>query len=263
MYIPASAPGAILPDTDGDTDVVLLSTDGSQAPPPMKALLSLLTKCPSLASYHVWLVTANVSIIKMQRNQESVDLLWLAGCRWDRAMMTEEEDEWPDAARVRMFAADDPNVQLPPMDVAESDCIRLSRLFMTTMKNSNTSFTVQSLTTVRQWAKARHVYGTQFGYPGGCAWASMLWAYTQWLDNKCMDDDVMSMSEVVRCFFVVLAIWPWPLPFSSHNMFAVVASTYLEGRALQGSVGRHQTTAFVVSQPCGRQGWNMTRLGGL
>ena len=186
---------------------------------------------------------------------ETVDLLWLGGCHDSTDASLSEQ--------VRVFAADDPAVRLPPVDVAESDCIQLSRLFRTSMKNANGSFTVQSLTALRQWAKTRHVYGTQFGYPGGCAWASMLWAYTQWLDYKCVEDDAMSMSEVLRCFFVVLAIWPWPLPFSSHNMFAVVSGTQLEGRALQGSVGRHQTTAFVVSQPCGRHGWNMTPLGGV
>ena len=70
---PASAPGAILPDTDGDTDVVLLSShsDGSQLA--LKVLLALLRDHPPLALYDVWLVLANVSVIKVQHNQESVD----------------------------------------------------------------------------------------------------------------------------------------------------------------------------------------------
>ena len=105
----------------------------------------------------------------------------------------------PPPARVRLFKADDPRIQLPPDDVAQSDCIQLSRLFLASLKDPHSTFTVQSLSTVRQWAKARHLYGTPFGYPGGSAWASMLWAYTQWLDYAFHDDDIMSVSEVLRC----------------------------------------------------------------
>jgi hypothetical protein len=162
-------------------------------------------------------------------------------------------------SRVPMFTADDPAVILPD-DVAQSDCIKLSRLFMASLKDPQSTFTIQSLTTMRQWAKARHLYGTQFGYPGGSAWATMLWAYTQWLDYASLVDETMSVTEVLRCFFVIVSIWPWPLPFSYNNMGAVVAGTKVDGTALQGSVGRYQTTAFVVPQPCGRKGWNMTPL---
>jgi hypothetical protein len=166
---------------------------------------------------------------------------------------------------VRRYAIDDPAIQLPTEDVAASDSIRLGRLFLATLNNPRSTFTVQTLSTLRQWAKARNLYGTQFGYPGGCAWATMLWAYTQWLDFKSDEDEennnqsTMTVAEIMRCFFVVISLWPWPLPFSYTNMAAVVRGTNLRGSALQGSVGRYLTTAFVVMQPCGRDGWNMTQ----
>ena len=169
----------------------------------------------------------------------------------------------PAPVSVQRYAIDDGAILLPTEDVAASDCIRLGRLFLATLKDPHSTFTVPTLSTLRQWAKARNLYGTQFGYPGGCAWATMLWAYTQWLDYKSDDQEsndipTMNISEILRCFFVVVALWPWPLPFSYTNMAAVVGGTNLRGSALQGSVGRYLTTAFVVMQPCGRDGWNMT-----
>jgi hypothetical protein len=78
--------GAILPNggDGGDVDVVLLSN----APPyvgsaPLQALVSLLKQSPPLVSYNVWYVTANVPIIKIQQDDESLDLLWLPGCKLD------------------------------------------------------------------------------------------------------------------------------------------------------------------------------------
>ena len=90
--------GAILPNTDGgDIDVVFLSN----APPyvgsaPLKSLISMLKHAPQLAAYDVWYVTANVPIIKIQRAEESLDLLWLPGCKLDetkRIIKNEDDDD--------------------------------------------------------------------------------------------------------------------------------------------------------------------------
>ena len=65
---------------------------------------------------------------------------------------------------------------------------------------------------------------------------------------------------MVTRFFVVLALWPWPLPWTTQNMDAIAENWRVDGTALERSIGRHISTAFIVPLPCSSQprGWNMT-----
>ena len=49
-----------------------------------------------------------------------------------------------------------------------ADCIMLTHIALQALSvpSGTTSFTIEALKAVRKWAKARHVYGTRFGYPG-------------------------------------------------------------------------------------------------
>jgi hypothetical protein len=81
----------MLPDPDGDIDLVLLSKNTSNIQSdPLKELLVLLKKCPQLVPYSIWHVTATVPLVKIQRNKESLDILWLSDCHYNESTNREE-----------------------------------------------------------------------------------------------------------------------------------------------------------------------------
>ena len=146
---------------------------------------------------------AAVPIVKIQRDGESVDLQWLGGCTVPGAASEE--------GTLTRFEADDPDLHLPSWGGPATDCILLARLFLRTLRTTTSSFSLKSLHSVRQFARQRHLYGSKFSFPGGSAWATLLWSFCMWLDRQ--PGDVAPVAEVLQRFFTALAIWPWPLPW--------------------------------------------------
>ena len=74
---------------DQDTDVVLLSEScynvAAESVLALSELCTLLQNNSELSGVVVWFVNATVSVLKLQDDQESVDLLWLSGCVLPRA----------------------------------------------------------------------------------------------------------------------------------------------------------------------------------
>lgn len=71
---------------------------------------------------------------------------------------------------VHRYDATDERLHLPSVNGGgAADAIRLSRLLGRTMQTSP-SFTKTTILRLRAWAKARHLYGSKYGYPGGSAW---------------------------------------------------------------------------------------------
>lgn len=62
-----------------------------------------------------------------------------------------------------------------------------------------------ALRAVKLWAKNRGIYGAQFGYPGGVAWALLVARICQLYPLACG-------ATVVHKFFHVLTSWRWPQP---------------------------------------------------
>lgn len=67
--------------------------------------------------------------------------------------------------------------------------------------------------------------------------------------------------EVLWRFLVTLALWPWPLPFTTANMDALCPTEDTTRDwdgvcALEGSVGRRMASSLVVPLPCGGV-WNV------
>lgn len=141
--------------TNSDSDVVLLASEETNA---LEDLYLLLCPKDDKDDRRVWLVTtAIVSILKVERNTESLDLLWLGGCTFsqndDDAFVAFDVDET------------DHRYTLPPDESLgpEGDSILLTRLFRKALFSEEMSFDVPMLTVVRQWAKARHLYGSRYG----------------------------------------------------------------------------------------------------
>ena len=72
-------------DPDQDVDVVLISeapsgSKGANSSKALQELRDLLRHNPRMQEAVVWYVGATVNILKLQRGEESVDLLWLSGC---------------------------------------------------------------------------------------------------------------------------------------------------------------------------------------
>lgn len=121
----------------------------------------------------------------------------------------------------------------------------------------------------------------------------MLWVYCVYLDVVNASSSAAAAAadapppppgaldacDVLWRFFTVLALWPWPLPFNTQNMDAIVDrhpdrfnAAAIDGSigpprlfsaaALNGSMGRFLFTNVVVPLPCtegtGRF-WNMTQ----
>ena len=106
--------------------------------------------------------------------------------------------------------------------------------------------------------------GSKYGYPGGSAWCVMLWCFCMWLDHASqphIESCPPTVDEVVWRFFTVLALWPWPLPWTLMNMVNIVERKHVDGTALECSMGRHLSTSFVVPLPScdGCRVWNMTQ----
>jgi hypothetical protein len=118
----------------------------------------------------------------------------------------------------------------------------------------------------------------------------MLWAFCMYLDGNEAASDGMTAAPpraicqgaravgvIMRRFLTTLAAWPWPLPWTSANMHALVSDGTLPldgagGRhlsiwlpppatTLEVCIGRHLATAFVVPLPvaCTTRVWNMTQ----
>lgn len=142
------------PDVAGsaDSDVVLLAREGTP-----KTLRHL---CPTLkpsAERRVWVVsTAIVNILCVEEGPESLDLLWLGGCTFSEPM---------DPNLFVAFEVDDDRYTLPDEDALgpEGDSILLTRLFRGALQAPNKAFSPELLQIVRQWAKARHLYGSRYG----------------------------------------------------------------------------------------------------
>lgn len=249
-----------------DVDAVLLAT----GPPtePSAVLPNLLVALgPSLHETGVaaWFVNAMVPLLKLQRGDESVDLLWLGGCIRPIPDMPASgpemevdfgEDEDTEVTPLKAF-----DVDQAPVDTQSpaADCILLSRLFRRSLLTS-TTFTASALRSVRAFARRRHLYGSKYGYPGGSAWCTLLWAFCQWLDQQPLASS-LGEAAVLHRFFTVLAVWPWPLPWTTENMSRIVAGHPVDGSALEVSLGRHQATSFVVPLPTtlAPRVWNMTQ----
>lgn len=190
-------------DGDGDLDAVLLSEgaasaggyDGGSA---LWQVHTALRAAAEMAGCDVHFVSATVPLVKVSRAEASLDLLWLAGVVLPPPSTTEpdgapsdddphtemvietlaeaagDEPEPPAYAPppplVRYEAADE-RVQLPATGTGgAADAVRLSRLLGRTLSAGSPSFTVETITRLRGWAKARHLYGSRYGYPGGSAW---------------------------------------------------------------------------------------------
>lgn len=71
---------------------------------------------------------------------------------------------------IHRYAVTDERVRLPVNGGGgAADAIRLSRLLVGTLARS-AHFTTAIILSLRRWAKARHLYGSKYGYPGGSAW---------------------------------------------------------------------------------------------
>lgn len=140
-----------------DSDVVLLATGGTSSA--LREVCSVLR--PDVdddADRRVWLVTtAVVTILRVEQGFDSLDLLWLGGCTFPGV----EKD---DAVFVA-FEVEDDRYILPDEESlgAEGDSILLTRLFRNALESPSMLFSPELLQMVRQWAKARHLYGSRYG----------------------------------------------------------------------------------------------------
>lgn len=254
--------GAYLPpesSTDADTDVVLMSMHGHLAPEVgLPLLLMGLRDDPRLvASTEMWYVQAIACLIKAVRGAESVDLLLTAGC-----------DLVP-AARFGALSAEEAVRALPADDGGSraADCVHLTRRVELALRSeAPTAFTIPALLVLRRWAKARHIYGGRYGFPGGSAWMVLLMVYCEWYDTAVLPwsgrRDGCEAADVLWHLLLTLALWPWPLPFTVANVRILCqghGAPWAGARALEGSVGRRLVTSFVVPLPCGSTEWNMTQ----
>lgn len=140
---------------------------------------------------------------------------------------------------IHHYEVTDERVRLPANGGGAADAIRLSRLLVGALGQS-AHFTTAAILSLRRWAKARHLYGSKYGYPGGSAWTVtglrtdgrerpvheplvMLWSFCVYLD-RLNAKTPMSTDETLWRFFLVLALWPWPLPFTVRNMDAVAGA---------------------------------------
>lgn len=286
----------------GDLDVVLVSngpaTHGADALAALAELHALLERAVALAECAIWTVSATVPLLKVQQSRchASLDLLWMSGssmvsrsnllptsCTTIAAHWDTSTAGAPPPGVLRHFAIDDPELDVPPHGGGgpAAECVRLVRLFTATLGRSRT-FTANLIRRLRAWARARHVYGTRYGYPGGSAWTTMLWVFCTHLDRHggAAHADVPSEDAVLLRFFTVVALWRYPLPWTLSNFDAILeraataavdtSSTNtipprpLDPTGLEASVGRHLITSFVVPMPYDTDNrsamvWNMTQ----
>lgn len=99
----------------------------------------------------------------------------------------------------------------------------------------------------------------------------MLMVYCEWYDRTLLPLSHNARAccgtvDVLWHLLLVIAMWPWPLPFTAENMFVLgstkrgrnLAPLLTGGPVLEQTVGRHQATSFVVPLPCGSV-WNTTQ----
>ena len=86
----------------------------------------------------------------------------------------------------------------------------------------NTLFSKSLIVLVRQWAQNRQLYGTVYGFPGGSAWIVMLWLFCETvLHNSSSPSVIIDDRHLFRLMCMFYAKWPWPLPLTRVNCFAV------------------------------------------
>ena len=177
---------------DGDWDVVLLSSSGLE---PAVALPRLLDAVRATTIHDedgrscvtAWYVQATACLVKVVYDGASapmsVDLLFCGGCGA------------PSTDAFRRYTTAEILELLPVGSSRGTDCILLTHVVATALASPGrtSSFTVDSITALRRWAKTRHVYGTRFGFPGGSAWLVMLLVYSRWYDQtRATPDDPTS-----------------------------------------------------------------------
>lgn len=167
---------------DGDMDIVLLSTSTSEPEAVLPALLEALRAAEASdggvpvcgPGSVLWYVQAVASLIKVVRGTESMDLLMATGCR-DNGVVA---DAASSHRTFRAYPSAEACAVLPEWGSRSADCVMLTSLVQRALGGGGgvrgpptaptTAFTVPALLALRQWAKARHIYGTRYGFPGGC-----------------------------------------------------------------------------------------------
>ena len=251
-------------DAGADMDCVLLASGPAvEAGVALPTLLGPLREGMVSTGVAMWFVNAMVPLIKVQRGDDSVDLLWQGGVIPPPAELRtvgspEEVVFDADEEQLPVLRCFDVETALVLPEGPAADCVNLGHLFRRSLRSSKT-FTVGAIQTVRTFARRRHLYGSKYGYPGGSAWCVLLWAFCRWLDTQ-PKADTLGETSVLHRFFTVLAVWPWPVPWTTENMERIVSGRTVDGSALEVSLSRHQATAFVVPLPTALppRVWNMT-----
>lgn len=261
--------GAYLPPEvcDGDVDLVLLSSRPEVEPESGLPRLLEAVRGRCEADIVVWYIQAVACLLKVVRGGESLDVLWAADERvGDGGAAAAGDDAF------RRIPAREAAAMLESAGSRAADCVHLTCLVEAALASRHpTAFTVPALIALRQWARRRQVYGTRYGYPGGSAWMVMLLVYCRWYDAAVLDrggedGGGAAAEDVLWHLLLTLALWPWPLPFTTANMRALSTRRHQQpgeplggGRVLEGSVGRRLVTSFVVPLPCEGSAWNMTQ----
>ena len=75
--------------------------------------------------------------------------------------------------------------------------------------------------------------GSHQNRSSGSAWCTLFWYYCTWLDKYAVTaDQSPSTDHVLWRFFTVLALWPWPLPWTAENMQSIVERKDADASAL-------------------------------
>jgi hypothetical protein len=164
-------------DDESDIDVILLSSRPEESTEALsfiwRALQSLsLSTQSSAVRHHFWVVDTSVlTVLKIEGeclrtgNRSSIDLLWLGGCSFAHPFDADDQFFEFDA----LADYDDSSFVLPPVTTTTTsptlNSILLSRLFRERLNCISSSFSRHLLCLLRSWAKAKHLYGTKYGYP--------------------------------------------------------------------------------------------------
>lgn len=121
--------------------------------------------------------------------------------------------------------------------------------FVRQKMRDNSLFSGSLIVLIRRWAQNRQLYGTIYGFPGGSAWIVMLWLFCELhngIPSVCIDD-----TSFLRLMFMFYAKWPWPLPLTRVNCFAVFKNDEngYDWRYLPMGVTKHCCGEVVVPLP--------------